>query len=79
MRPPAPSIHRNGMTDPDPLARLEERYTFLEQHVAEQDKAFLELANDVKTLRQEITRLRGERETDRDASDSSPEERPPHY
>lgn len=67
------------MTHPDPLARLEERYTFLEHHVADQDKAILELANDVSTLRQEITRLRSELEADRDTPGPPPDERPPHY
>lgn len=67
------------MSPPNPLARLEERYSFLEQHVTEQDKALLELVNEVKTLRQEIARLRGDLETDRDAPGPSADERPPHY
>lgn len=69
------------MTDPR-LDRVEERIAWLERHVVEQDRAFLELAEDVQRLKRELRALR-ERGEDREAGsagDSSPGgERPPHY
>jgi SlyX protein len=62
------------------IRRLEEKIAYLERHVTEQDKAMLELADDVARLRRELKTLRerpagaaGSRE------DAEPEERPPHY
>lgn len=65
------------------LARLEERLAWFERHVAEQDKAMLELAELVDKLRRELLIVR-----DRQASAASSggaheapseDERPPHY
>ena len=63
------------------IARLEERLAWFERHAAEQDKAMLELGDDVARLRKEILALR-----DRSSGSTSPgeseaqaDERPPHY
>ena len=64
------------------IQRLEEKIAFLERHVTEQDKAMLELADEIATLRREMKTLRersangrGGAESESDVSD----ERPPHY
>jgi SlyX protein len=62
------------------IRQLEEKIAYLERHVTEQDKAMLELADDVGRLRRELKTLRerpggggtGPRE------EAEPE-RPPHY
>ena len=66
------------MNDAGRLTKLEERYVHLQRHTAEQDKAMLELAEEVAKLRREITRLRGQVAVNRGPDDSA-EERPPHY
>jgi SlyX protein len=60
--------------------RLEEKIAFLERHVTEQDKAMLELAEDIARLRREVARLheRGGGGTRAEAGDE-PDDRPPHY
>lgn len=60
------------------LTALEERYAHLQRHTVEQDKAMLELAEEVAKLRKEITRLRGQVVSSREP-DESADERPPHY
>ena len=67
------------------IKRLEEKIAYLERHVTEQDKAMLEMADDLTALRREMKALR-ERLTHggsglgghEDASDPR-DERPPHY
>lgn len=65
------------------VARLEERLAWFERHVAEQDKAMLELAELVDRMRRELLALRarglgdGAGGTAGDAGAS--DERPPHY
>ena len=64
------------------IKRLEEKIAYLERHVTEQDKAMLELVEQVEALRRELKALR-----DRSASgggqqgvgDDPSDERPPHY
>jgi SlyX protein len=64
------------------IKRLEEKIAYLERHVVEQDKAMLELTEDLAAMRRELKTLR-----DRPAGtaaagggDESPmDERPPHY
>ena len=65
----------------DAIKHLEEKISYLEHHITEQDKAVLELAEDLVRLRRELKLL-----TDRisdsavDHEDSeSEDERPPHY
>lgn len=63
------------------IKRLEEKIAYLERHVVEQDKAMLEMAEDIARLRRELGAVR-ERTTElsREAvSDEPAEERPPHY
>ena len=65
------------------IKRLEEKIAYLERHVTEQDKAMLEMAEDIARLRRE---LKAQRESpaargaapERD-EESPTDERPPHY
>ncbi|MDP3073544.1 MAG: SlyX family protein [Opitutaceae bacterium] len=64
--------------------RLEEKIAYLERHVTEQDKAMLELADEIAVLRRELRALRerGGQGTGGEAAgaaDDLPHERPPHY
>jgi SlyX protein len=69
------------MSDTERLLLLEERYAHLQRHVVEQDKAMLELGEELAKLRKELVTLRGQL----GGGGSSPEsgemvdERPPHY
>jgi SlyX protein len=63
------------------IQRLEEKIAYLERHVTEQDKAMLEMADDLARLKREMAALQ-----DRAPSsprpvedDESADERPPHY
>jgi len=64
------------------LRRLEEKIAYLERHVTEQDRAMLELGDDIARLRRELTAIR-ERTTTGGAGgpggDELADERPPHY
>lgn len=66
------------------IRHLEEKIAYLERHVTEQDKAMLELAEEIATVRRELRRWReraaaaggaGAGELPTDPAD----ERPPHY
>ncbi len=66
------------------IRRLEEKIAYLERHVTEQDKAMLEMADDIDRLKREMKAIR--ETSDNRASgpggsegDSMPDERPPHY
>ena len=64
------------------IQRLEEKIAYLERHVAEQDKAMLELVEDAVRLRREVQALRDRLESGGpgDSPVRTPlEERPPHY
>jgi SlyX protein len=66
--------------EPARLERVEERIAWLERHVVEQDKAVLELADEVQRLKRELASLRDRvAEPERSASPTPVEERPPHY
>lgn len=63
------------------LKPLEEKIAYLERHVTEQDKAMLELHEDLVKLRREVKALR-ERSaggTTGNENEAMPDERPPHY
>jgi SlyX protein len=64
------------------IKRLEEKIAYLERHVTEQDKAMLELADELAVLRRELKALRGRPDLRADggpADEAMPDERPPHY
>ena len=66
------------MNENERLTRLEERYAHLQRHVTQQDKAMLELTDEVAKLRKEITVLRALQAGAPEIGEA-PEERPPHY
>jgi SlyX protein len=60
---------------------LEERIAWLEKHVVEQDKAMLEMGDDLSRMKKQLLDLR-ERTISQSAdgqSEDSTAERPPHY
>lgn len=64
------------------LKRLEEKIAYLERHVTEQDKAMLEMADDIARLRRELKTLReraGGGGAAEGEGETMPDERPPHY
>jgi uncharacterized coiled-coil protein SlyX len=68
----------------DPAARrsieLEARFSWLERHVAEQDKVILELGDEVRRLKREAQELKRRLGGNDDADiELEPEGRPPHY
>lgn len=64
--------------DSDRLGMLETRYAFLERHVAEQDRAMLEMAKRIDLLEARLKQLHGRVERGSEGS-TMPDERPPHY
>ena len=66
------------------LQRVEEKIAYLERHVTEQDKAMLEMAEEIAALRRELKSLR-ERSVSSGAGGGGDEggdvrdDRPPHY
>ena len=64
------------------IRRLEEKIAYLERHATEQDKAMLELAEELARVRRELKSLR-ERNASIGPSRSDVgepgDERPPHY
>lgn len=64
----------------DEIRRLQEKIAYLERHVIEQDKAMLELVEDIARLRRELATMRDRAGTGTPgAEDNLPDERPPHY
>ena len=62
------------------LQPLEERITWLQRHVMEQDKAMLELGDELARLREEMKAVRARLAgLDEGAGPGAPDERPPHY
>jgi len=62
----------------DRLAVLEEKLAWLQRHVAEQDKAMLEMAAEIDRLKKRASELADKLTGDPGQSPSG-EERPPHY
>jgi len=65
------------------IRRLEEKIAYLERHVTEQDKAMLELAENIASLRREVKMLRarapgGDTSAAGEGGEAG-EDRPPHY
>ncbi len=69
------------MEEAQRIARLEERLAWLERHVTEQDKAMLEMADDLARIQRELRMLRERQSSFGESGEmgSSAEERPPHY
>ncbi len=69
---------------PDPMVQrsieLEARFSWLERHVAEQDKVILELGDELRCLKRDVQEVRKRLKDAGEAnSDGEPEARPPHY
>jgi len=64
--------------NPDRLALLEERLAWLQRHVAEQDRAMLQLTEEIDRLKQQVADLCGKLAAE-PGGESGPAERPPHY
>lgn len=65
------------------IQRLEEKIAYLERHVTEQDRAMLELVEQVEAMRRQLKSLRersarGSGEHG-ESVDDVPDEQPPHY
>jgi SlyX protein len=63
------------------LVHLEARFAWLERHLADQDKAMAEMADEARRLRREVDGLRqrqtlADGATDRTSAEEPP---PPHY
>ena len=65
------------MNEQERLTRLEERYAHLQRHVAQQDKAMLEMADAIAKLKLDLAVLRS-RSSDESEGDAA-DDRPPHY
>jgi SlyX protein len=63
----------------DELRRVEEKIAYLERHVVEQDKAMLELSDEIARLRLEMRQLRAQRAPQSRGEELPVDERPPHY
>ncbi len=64
------------------IQRLEEKIAYLERHVTEQDKAMLEMAEDIAALRRELKRMRDRLDVSASPGGDGgdiPDDRPPHY
>ena len=61
------------------LRRVEEKIAYLERHVVQQDKAMLELSDEIARLRLELRQLRAQRAPQSGGDESPADERPPHY
>jgi len=64
------------------IQRLEEKIAYLERHVTEQDKAMLEMSDDIIRLSRELNALRertGQDKPGGGGEETMPDERPPHY
>lgn len=60
---------------------LEERLTFLQRHVEQQDRIILELSREVSKLADRLVRAEAKLTRSADAGDQAPpaDERPPHW
>ncbi|HEY4302381.1 MAG TPA: SlyX family protein [Candidatus Didemnitutus sp.] len=67
------------MTDAERITRLEERLAHMQQHLAAQDKAMLELHDEIEALRRELALVRNQTPGGTPAEPATEDERPPHY
>ncbi len=64
----------------DPLIALQNRFAWLERHVAEQDRAMLKLEDEMRRLKRKLEVLQQQQRAGaHPAEPSEGEERPPHY
>ncbi|NBV48914.1 MAG: SlyX family protein, partial [Verrucomicrobia bacterium] len=72
-------LHLAGMDDRQ--RALEERLTFLQRHVEQQDRIILELSREVSKLSERLARTEAKVTQSADAGDQGPpaDERPPHW
>lgn len=61
------------------IDHLEERLSWLQRHVTEQDKAMLEMAGQIDRLKAELLRLRQRADAAQPGAEMPAQERPPHY
>jgi len=61
------------------LARLEEKLAWLQRHVTAQDKAMLELAEQIGQLKRKLSELSQRPGAESAPSHARSDERPPHY
>jgi SlyX protein len=77
---PRPTPPRRPSPLHESVKRLEEKIAYLERHVTEQDRAMLEMADDIARLRKELFKLRERAMTGSPEGQAEPaDERPPHY
>ena len=62
----------------DHQALLEEKLAWLQRHVAEQDKAMLDLAGEIDQLKRKLSELSQKQGSESDLPPAT-DERPPHY
>lgn len=67
------------MSEPERLTLLEERYAHLQRHVTQQDKAMLELTEELAKLRRELAAFRDRLADIAEGGTGPSDERPPHY
>lgn len=67
------------MNEADRLTLLEERYAHLQRHIVEQDRAMLDLSEQVSKLRKELLVLRAQSNSGTSGPTEQVDERPPHY
>lgn len=66
--------------DDERYRKIEERVAWLERHVLEQDKAMMELGDQLVSARKSLQQMQERLRTGGDAGEiSDADERPPHY
>lgn len=65
----------------DRLRELEEKIAFLQRHIEQQDRAFLELSKEVAALAARLARTEAKVTAQANEADAGPpaDERPPHW
>ena len=63
------------------LTKSESRYAWLEKHSLEQDKAMLEMSDEIRRLRKELLSVKAhlESQSQTEGGPEAPEPPPPHY
>lgn len=64
--------------NPDRISVLEEKLAWLQRHVTEQDKAMLEMAEEIALLKRRMEEFRAKPAAESDEPPAGAE-RPPHY